>query len=154
VRTALALALALALVSAGCASNPPPAAPSTFEHIQLRDDWPYPFSAAVRVGNVLYLSGQIGTKIENGAPKLVSGGIEAETQQALENIKEVLAKSGTSMDRVANCMVMMADMSEWPAMNKVYAAYFPGPKPARSAWGATGLALGSRMEISCIAAMR
>ena len=64
---------------------PPP--PPVFAHINLTEDWPYPFSSAVRVGDTLYLSGQIGTRIESGAPKLVPGGIEAETRQALENIR-------------------------------------------------------------------
>jgi reactive intermediate/imine deaminase len=147
------LSLLLALV-AGCASAPPPPAPTRpIEHINLVEPWPYPFSSAVRAGNLVYLSGQIGTRIENGGPKLVEGGVEAETRQALDNIKDTLAKAGTSLDNVVSCMVMMADMNEWPAMNKVYASYFPGPKPARSAWGATALALGARLEISCIAAM-
>ena len=55
------------------------------------------------------------------------------------------------MDRIIKCTVFMADISEWPAMNEVYASYFPGPKPARSAAGANGLALGARVEIECIA---
>ena len=121
------------------------------EHINLTENWPYPFSSATRVGDVLYLSGQIGTETVNGTPKLVTGGVEAETRQALENIKAVLAKGGSSIEHVVSCMVMMAGMAEWPAMNKVYATYFPGPKPARSAWGATSLALGSRVEITCTA---
>jgi 2-iminobutanoate/2-iminopropanoate deaminase len=143
-----------AVVLAGCTiertADLTPATPP-MEHINLYDNWPYPFSSAVRVGNMLYLSGQMGTVIENGAPKLVSGGIEPEARQTLENIKEILAKSGSSMDRVVKCMVMLADMSEWPKFNAIYASYFPGPKPARSAWGASGLALGGRVEVTCIA---
>jgi reactive intermediate/imine deaminase len=123
------------------------------DHITMTDNWPYPFSSAVRVGDMLYLSGQMGTVIENGAPKLVSGGIEPETRQALDNIRAILAKAGSSMDHVVKCMVMMADMTEWPKMNAIYASYFPGAKPARSAWGANGLALGGRVEITCIAMM-
>jgi 2-iminobutanoate/2-iminopropanoate deaminase len=126
---------------------------AAMEHINMSENWPYPFSSAVRVGNMLYLSGQMGTRIDSGAttPSLVPGGIEAETRQALDNIKAILEKSGSSLDRVVKCMVMMADMSEWPKMNVIYASYFPGPKPARSAWGANGLALGGRVEITCIA---
>jgi reactive intermediate/imine deaminase len=138
-----------------CTTQERPAADTAsrpaMEHITMFDNWPYPFSSAVSVGNMLYLSGQMGTEIVDGAPKLVSGGIEAEARQTLENIKAILEKSGSSMDRVVKCMVMLADMSEWPKLNAVYASYFPGPKPARSAWGANGLALGGRVEITCIA---
>ena len=109
-----------------------------------------PFSPAVRVGNLLFLSGQIGTSA-NAAGGLVAGGIEAETRQTMENIKDVLTRVGSSMDRVVKCTVMMADMAEWGRMNTVYETYFPNHKPARSALGANGLALGARVEIECIA---
>jgi 2-iminobutanoate/2-iminopropanoate deaminase len=95
---------------------------------------------------MLYLSGQIGT---GPGGRLVAGGIAAETRQALENIRDVLEKSGSSLDRVVKCTVMLADMGEWDAMNTVYAPYFAQHKPARSAFGATGLALGARVEIEC-----
>jgi len=109
-----------------------------------------PFSPAVRVGNLLFLSGQIGTSADaNGG--LVAGGIEAETRQTMENIREVLTRVGSSMDQVVKCTVMMADMAEWPRMNEVYTTFFPNHKPARSAFGATALALGARVEIECIA---
>ena len=107
-----------------------------------------PFSPAVRVGNMIYLAGQIGTR-PDASGALVPGGIQAETRQTMENIKDVLQKSGSSMDRVVKCTVMMADMREWDAMNAIYATYFPGPKPARSALGANGLALGARVEVEC-----
>jgi 2-iminobutanoate/2-iminopropanoate deaminase len=107
-----------------------------------------PFSPAVRVGDVLYLAGQIGTD-STGA--LVKGGIEAETRQTMRNIADVLAKTGSSMDRVVKCTAMLADMKEWPAMNSVYTTFFPNNKPARSALGANGLALNARVEIECIA---
>jgi len=108
-----------------------------------------PFSPAVRVGHVLYLSGQIGT---DGTGRLVPGGIEAETRQAMENIRAVLARGGSSLDRVVKCTVMLADIREWGAMNAVYVTYFPeGRRPARSALGASGLALGARVEIECLA---
>jgi reactive intermediate/imine deaminase len=98
---------------------------------------------------MLYLSGQIGTPPDAAGNAVVPGGIEAETRQTLENIKDVLQKTGSSMDRVVKCTVMMADMREWDRMNVVYATYFPRNKPARSAFGATGLALGARVEIEC-----
>ncbi|MGH7717527.1 MAG: RidA family protein, partial [Gemmatimonadaceae bacterium] len=100
---------------------------------------------------LLFLSGQIGVRADAGGT-LVPGGIRAETRQTMENIRDVLEKSGSSLDRVVKCTVMMADMAEWGAMNEVYATYFPTNKPARSALGANGLALNARVEIECIAA--
>lgn len=147
------LPLLLVLLLAACAAHPRPApAPAPeVEFVLPEGEWPYPFSPAVRVGDVLYLSGQIGSRMEEGEVGLVPGGIEAETRQTMENIREVLERSGSSLERVFKCTVMMADMGEWPRMNAVYAAYFPGPKPARSALGASGLALGARVEIECLA---
>ncbi len=110
-----------------------------------------PFSEAVRVGEMLYLSGQIGTL--PGTLELTTGGIGPETRQTLENIRDVLERSGSSLERVVRCLVMMDDMAEWPAMNEVYVTFFPGNRPARSALGADGLALGARVEIECTALM-
>ena len=139
------LLVAAALLAAGCAAR----RPASPEFLTPYGPPQYPFSPAVRLGDVLYLAGQIGT---DSAGRLVPGGIEAETRRTMENIRDVLARTGSSMDRVVKCTVMMADMREWPAMNAIYATYFPGNKPARSAFGATGLALGARVEVECIAA--
>ena len=68
---------------------------------------------------------------------------------ALENIKKVLEANGSSMESVVKCLVMMADITEWPEMNEVYVTYFQNPFPARSAFAGTGLALGARVEIEC-----
>ncbi len=111
-----------------------------------------PFSEAVRVGSMLYLSGNIGVKPDT--LELVPGGIEPETKQAMENIKSVLEANGSSLDNVVKCTVMMARMSEWSKMNAVYAPYFTKHFPARSAMGATGLALGASVEIECIATLK
>src|SRR3712207_4220872 len=108
-----------------------------------------PFSRAVRVGDLLFLAGQIGT---DASGRLIPGGIQPETRQTLENIRTELRRHGLGMDRVAKCTVFLADMAEWGRMNEVYATFFPGPKPARSAAGSSGLALGARVEIECIAA--
>jgi 2-iminobutanoate/2-iminopropanoate deaminase len=108
----------------------------------------HPFSPAVQIGRLLFLAGQIGT---DSTGRLVAGVIKAETRQAMDNIRDVLGRVGSSMDRIVKCTVMMADMAEWPAMNAVYANYFPPQFPARSAFGATGLALGARVEIECVA---
>jgi enamine deaminase RidA (YjgF/YER057c/UK114 family) len=69
----------------------------------------------------------------------------------MENIKAALGRLGSSMDEVVKCTVFLADISEWAAMNEVYVEYFPNNLPARSALGASGLALGARTEIECIA---
>ena len=112
-----------------------------------------PFSEAVRVDNFLYLSGAIGNI--PGAKKLVSGGIKAETKQAMENIKRILNRNGSSMEQVVKCKVMLADIQDWQAMNEVYITYFsPEKLPARSAMGASGLALNARVEIECLAALK
>jgi 2-iminobutanoate/2-iminopropanoate deaminase len=107
-----------------------------------------PFSPAVRVGNLLFLAGQIGT---DSSGRVVAGGIQAEARQTLNNISDVLKKTGSSLDNVVKCTDFMADMKEWPAMNEIYATYFRLHFPARSAFGSTGLALNARMEIECIA---
>jgi 2-iminobutanoate/2-iminopropanoate deaminase len=106
-----------------------------------------PFSLAVQVDNILYLSGQIG----GNATGLVPGGIIPETKQIMENIKAVLEQNGSSMDKVIKCTCMLADMNEWAAMNSEYIKYFPNHKPARSAFGTSGLARGARAEIECMA---
>lgn len=108
-----------------------------------------PFSEAVRVDNTIYLSGQLGTR--PGTLNLVEGGIAAEAKQALTNIRTSLDATGLSMKHVVKCTVMLADVSEWPAFNEVYQTFFSEPYPARSAFGASGLALGARTEIECLA---
>lgn len=107
-----------------------------------------PFSEAVEVGDLLFLSGQIGID-EQGM--LVRGGIAAQTRQTLENIRAVLERRGLSLDRVVKVTVMLADIGEWAAMNAEYVAVFGARLPARSAFGCNGLALGARVEIECIA---
>lgn len=108
-----------------------------------------PFSEAVRVGDTLYLSGQIG--VIPGSLKLVEGGTAAEARQAMENIKTSLEAHGYSMADLVKCTIMLADMSEWSKFNEVYKTFFSGHYPARSAFGANGLALGARLEVECIA---
>ncbi|HJO18208.1 MAG: RidA family protein [Vicinamibacterales bacterium] len=107
-----------------------------------------PFSPYVRVDNMLYLSGQLGTMPGGG---LAEGGVQAETQQTLENIRNVLERAGSSMNNVVKCSVFMEDMNQWPTMNEVYVTFFPEHLPARSAFGSTGLALGAALEIECLA---
>jgi reactive intermediate/imine deaminase len=109
-----------------------------------------PFSEIVRVGNLLYLSGQLG-KLP-GTLTLAPGGIEAQARQTMLNIKASLEAHGYSMAHIVKCTVMLADMNDWPAFNAVYTSFFERPYPARSAFGASGLALGGRLEIDVIAA--
>ena len=108
-----------------------------------------PFSEAVRVGDLLFLSGKLGTLPET--KELVQGGIQAETRQVMENIKTVLERNNSSMARIVKCTVFLADIGEWSAMNEIYKTYFPNSRPARSALGASGLARDARVEIECIA---
>ncbi|HYB99370.1 MAG TPA: Rid family detoxifying hydrolase [Candidatus Limnocylindrales bacterium] len=110
-----------------------------------------PFSEAVRAGNLLFVSGQIG--VRPGTAELVEGGIAAETAQTMENIRATLERYGSSLERVVKCTIFLADMKEWRAMNEVYVRYFRENLPARSALGSSGLALGARVEIECIAAL-
>jgi reactive intermediate/imine deaminase len=140
-RKALPLIL---LLATACARSP---------EVQFfaRPDSPGPFSDAVRVGDLVFLSGMIGL---DSTGRLVPGGIGPETRQTLENIKATLERIGLSMDRVAKCTAMLVDIAEWPAMNEVYATYFPGDKPARSAFAGSGLARGARLELECIAVAR
>jgi reactive intermediate/imine deaminase len=107
-----------------------------------------PFSRAVRVGNVLYMSGAIG--VLPGKMELVPGGIEPETKQVMNNIREVLNANGLTFDDVFKCTVMLAHMFNWGAFNKIYVTYFkPERLPARSAFGANGLALDAEVELEC-----
>lgn len=133
----------LAMTSAADAAPPRPAV----EHYgrPVLNGQPLPFSDAVRVGDVLYLSGQLGL-----ADGKLPAGIEAQTKQTLDNIGAILKRAGLGYEDVFHCTVMLSDMANWPAMNKVYITYFPeGKRPARSAFGASGLALGALIELEC-----
>ncbi len=140
------LALAALLVSAA-----PAFAGEKVEHLNSGKVVPanLPFSEAVRAGDTLYLSGQVG--IRPGTMQLVPGGIREETRQALTNIRTSLEAHGYSLADVVKCTVMLADIGEWAAFNEVYRTFFSAPYPARSAHGANGLALGARVEVECIA---
>ncbi len=173
-RAAGALGVAAVLVALSCApgdhhgggekaaehlAGAPAATARGVEHFPVQGKLALPFSEAVRVGELLILSGVIGTpgatyEVESvGELKLVPGGIEAESRQVMENIREVLERNGSSLDRVVKCTVMLADISEWGTFNGVYVEYFDEPYPARSALGANGLALGARVEVECWAAV-
>lgn len=105
-------------------------------------------SPIVKVGDMLYLSGQLGTVRGRG---LVEGGIGPETRQALENIKGLLEQVGSSMDRVVKCTVFLADIGDFRPMNAEYRTFFPSGPPARSTVAVAGLVLNARVEIECLA---
>lgn len=108
----------------------------------------FPLSNSVEADGWVFLSGNLGSVPGKG---LVPGGIGPETRQTMENIKSLLAKQGLGMDRVVKCTVMLADMAEWPTFNTVYAEFFEGNYPARSAFGVNGLAANARVEVECLA---
>lgn len=137
-----------AVLLSGCDPDTPRNAGPEF--FPMPGDRDLPFSEAVRVGDMLYLSGQLGT---DSSGRLVPGGIGPETRQALTNISAALERHGLSLNQVVKCTVMLADIKDWPAMNEVYVTFFRSHRPARSAFGTSGLALGARLELECMAVM-
>jgi len=107
-----------------------------------------PFSEAVAVGDLLFVSGQIGSKPDE--LKLVAGGVQAETRQAMQNIIAILERNGSSVDKIAKCTIYLSDMDQWADMNVAYLEALGTHRPARSALGSSGLALGGSVEIECI----
>ena len=104
-----------------------------------------PFSSAVRIGDILYMSGQMGFRDDGSLPEDMAG----QARQTMENIRAVLASAGLGFGDVFHCTVMLADMSQWAAFNAVYLEYFSEPLPTRSAFGANGLAMGGLVELEC-----
>jgi len=109
---------------------------------------PRPFSAMVRVGDTIYLSGQLGT---DASGTLVEG-FGAQSRQLMDNIAESLVAIGLDMTAIVKATIMLDDMARWEEFNAVYLTYFASDRlPARSAFGTSGLALGAHMEVECIA---
>lgn len=107
-----------------------------------------PFSRAVRIGELVLLSGQIGLREDDTLPE----DFDEQAHQVMRNIEQDLEAIGLGMDAVAKCTVMIEDMALWGRFNQIYATYFaPDQLPARSAFGSSGLALGAAMEVECIA---
>ena len=141
-KTTLAIGLLLAASACAAASRGP-------EFVATPGGSTSPLSPVVRANGFLFLAGQLG---RDSTGQLAPGGIRPQTRQTLENIRQLLSRNGSSMDRVVKCTVFLADMAERNAMNEVYTTFFtPGRFPARSAVGVTGLALDARVEIECIA---
>jgi 2-iminobutanoate/2-iminopropanoate deaminase len=146
-----AAAVLAATFLAGCGGAGDAPQPLALERIPMQAGGAtLPFSAAVRAGSLLFVSGQLGT---DSTLRLVPGGVGPETRQALENIRSIVTAAGSGMDRIVKCTVMLADIADWAAANREYVRFFPEALPARSALGTNGLALGARVEIECIAAV-
>jgi len=154
------LSLLALLLAVGCASPDAtpdasasePASP-TVELMNTSSVFPdgLPFSEIARVGDMLFLTGMVG--VTPGTLDIVEGGIEAESRQTMQNIATMLEANGYSMNDVIKCTVMLEDISEWGTFNEVYQTFFEAPYPARSAFGADGLAVGARVEVECFAAV-
>jgi len=111
-----------------------------------------PYSQAIRVGDLVYTAGQLG--IDPATGKLVEGGIQAQTRQALTNLAAVLEAAGSDLAHVVKTTVFLQDIGEFKAMNEVYATFFPQEPPARSAVEVAALPLGARVEIEAVAVVR
>ena len=109
-----------------------------------------PFAQAVRAGDLLYTSGQVGQDPSTGA--IVAGGIEAQTRQAFENIERVLSAAGLGFEHVVKTHVFLADINDFAAMNAIYGGIFAAPYPARTTVQVARLALDARVEIDVVAA--
>ncbi len=138
----------LTVIVFGCTTNPDSSETIIFHKTHEPKKINAPFSDAVQVGNLYFLSGQVG--IDHKTRKLVDGGIQSETKQTLENIKAVLEHHNMSMGNVVKCTVILADINDFVAFNNIYKTYFPN-KPARTTFAAKKLAVGAKIEIECIA---
>ena len=108
-----------------------------------------PYSQGVRLGDFIFTAGQLG--LVPGTKEFAGPDIEAQTRQALENLRAVLEAGGSCLGRVVKTTVFLADMGEFSRMNAVYAEFFPESPPARSAVQAAALPLGGRVEIEAVA---
>lgn len=108
-----------------------------------------PYSQAIRAGDFLFVSGQI--PLDPASGTLIDGGVTNQTRRVLENLGAILAAAGASFDRVVKTTVYLADMTEFAAMNEVYAEFFPQPAPARATIQAAALPRNVRVEIDLIA---
>jgi len=108
-----------------------------------------PYSGAVRAGGMVYVGGVLGTA--PGTADLVPGGITPETRQAFEHVKTMLEQAGSSMDRAIRCIVLLADIDDFPAMNAVFREFFPKDPPTRSTIIVPEIPKGAAMEVECTA---
>lgn len=147
----VACALAAAALAPGAAAAQQPGGKQVFNPPNARPGGV--LSAAVRAGNVIYLSGALGTRPGGGG--LAEGGIQGQTRQALENIKASAALAGVTMEDMVKCTVFLTDVKDFQGMNQVYREFFPSNPPARSTVAVAGLVVpGAVIEIECIAAAK
>jgi reactive intermediate/imine deaminase len=144
--------LCVAVLAATCGCSAPEAPQAAAQTQYFPSGVPNaPFSAAVRVGDIVYLSGQIGIGADGRLPPEFA----AQAQQTMTNVEAALKQAGLTFDDVFKCTVMLSDMSHWEDFNKIYVGYFTaGRLPARSAVGANGLARGALVELECLARTR
>jgi reactive intermediate/imine deaminase len=109
------------------------------------------YSQAVRVGNTIWVSGQI--PLDPATKELVTGGIEAQVRQVFENLKAIVVAAGASFDEVVKATVFLTDLSHFALVNKIMAEYFREPYPARAAVGVAALPRGAEIEVECIVAL-
>jgi len=109
------------------------------------------YSQAVRVGNTIWVSGQI--PLDPATKELVTGGIEAQVRQVFENLKAIVVAAGASFDEVVKATVFLTDFSHFALVNKIMAEYFREPYPARAAVGVAALPRGAEIEVECIVAL-
>ncbi len=161
----------LYLLTSGCffvsrRSPPPKPVPASSSHSPTNSEMPRPetihtelapaaigpYSQAIRLGNLLFCSGQIALDPKSG--ELVGSSAPEQAEQALSNLKAVLEAGGSSMGMVARTTVFLADMADFAAVNEVYAKHFGDSKPARATVAVRELPMGARVEIDCIAHVR
>ena len=142
------IAAALLVLGGTSAVGGPPRPNVQYFPAPALQDRPAAWSSAVRVGDVLYLAGQIGIGPDGKLPETFEG----QAKQTMENVGATLKAHGLGWSDVFKCTVFIADMKNWPAFNALYVPYFPpGRLPARSALGVTGLSAGAQVELECIA---
>ena len=152
-RLARPVTLVACAVAAGLVASAPLHAQATKQVINAPNARPGVLSTAVRVGDIVFLSGALGTKPGGGG--LADGGIEGQTRQALENVKASATLAGVTMADIAKCTVFITDVSTFQAMNTVYREFFPSEPPARTTVGVAALVVpGALIEIECIAAAK
>jgi reactive intermediate/imine deaminase len=142
-----------AIIAAAANATPAAAQQPTKQVINSPNARPGVLSTAVKVGDIIFLSGALGTKPGGGG--LAEGGIEGQTRQALENIKTSVTLAGGTMADIAKCSVFLADVKDFQAMNGVYREFFATDPPARTTVGVAGLVVpGALIEIECTAAAK
>jgi 2-iminobutanoate/2-iminopropanoate deaminase len=142
------LVILLLLSLASCATHRPLAAVSSAQAPKAIG----PYSHAVRTGDLIYTSGQIGLSPASGA--LTGDDIASQTRQALDNLKAILLDAGSDMEHVIKVTVYLKDLNDYSKVNDIYKDYFPGMKPARSAVQVARLPKDALIEIECVASVK